>query len=246
MLILRSGEFSYLLYHLFRLEILLRGKVGPLSADPLGITEASRLDICRICRSLGLSMSATTFEEMMAKENTAESMHAAILQGTNTLLLEIKDSKYYAPLPEYLKYYSNPKLFGDEVFDRFSSANDDIFEAGACLAFERSTACVMHLMKVLEVGLAALAQELGADKQNDWGSYIREIGKKLDARAKGAKARSGDEQFFAEAGASFDRMKRAWRNPTMHPDRSYSQQRAEEILLAVKSFMIHLSTKLRE
>ncbi len=83
-------------------------------------------------------------------------------------------------------------------------------------------------------------------KQNDWGAYLKEIARELEARAKGAKARSGDEQFYAEAAITFDGMRRAWRNPTMHPDKSYSQQRAEEILLSVKSFMIHLSTKLRE
>jgi hypothetical protein len=43
-----------------------------------------------------------------------------------------------------------------------------------------------------------------------------------------------------------DNVRRAWRNPTMHPDRSYSVERAEEILQSVKSFMRHLATKLRE
>ena len=61
-----------------------------------------------------------------------------------------------------------------------------------------------------------------------------------------AGARSPDEVFYAEAAATIDYMRRAFRNPTMHPDRSYSQDRAEEIFLSVKSFMNHLATKLCE
>ncbi len=115
-----------------------------------------------------------------------------------------------------------------------------------CLALERPTACVMHLNRALECALAALAKAVDITKQNDWGSYIREIGKQLDARAKAAGARSADEQFYAEAAANFDRLRRAYRNPTMHPEKVYSQDQAEEILLATKSFMAHLATRLSE
>ena len=137
-------------------------------------------------------------------------------------------------------------LFGDEVFNAFPNASDDIAEAGACLAFSRGTACVMHLMRAAEVSLAALAKALGVKRQNDWGSYLREIGKELQKRAITSGARSPDEQFYAEAAAGFEHLKRAWRNPTMHVDRTYSPERATEIFDAVRSFMRHLATRLSE
>jgi hypothetical protein len=137
-------------------------------------------------------------------------------------------------------------LFGEEVFNKFPSANDDIAEAGTCLALDRGTACVMHLMRAAEVALGALAAILGVSKQNDWGSYLREIEKELAKRAKIAGARTADEQFYAEASTCFDHLKRAWRNPTMHVDRSYSPDRAEEIFQAVRSFMRNLATKVSE
>lgn len=145
---------------------------------------------------------------------------------------------------EYLE--RSPPLFGDEVFNAFPSANDDIAEAGACLALGRSTACVMHLMRAAEVGLSTLANTLGVGKKNDWGSYLREIEKELVTRAKTSGARSPDEQFYSEAATSFDHLKRAWRNPTMHVDRSYSVDRAEEIFQAVGSFMRHLAAQISE
>jgi len=61
-------------------------------------------------------------------------------------------------------FYNNARLFGDDVFAKFQSANDDIFEAGMCLALDRGTACVLHLMRVLEAGLGALAKTVGVEK----------------------------------------------------------------------------------
>ncbi len=153
---------------------------------------------------------------------------------------------FFEPDSKYKEYFGGSQLFGIEVFNSFPSANDDIAEAGNCLALERPTACVMHLMRVCEAGLKALAKALSIGERNDWGSYIRDINTELDKRAKTAGARSNQEQFYSEASASFDRLKRAWRNPAMHVDRSYTQQRAEEIFLAVKSFMVYLASHLSE
>jgi len=143
-------------------------------------------------------------------------------------------------------YFNSPNLFGDAVFNAFPSANEDIAEAGTCLALERGTACVMHLNRVVEAGLAILAAVLGVPKQNDWGAYLREIDKQLAALIKSSGARTSDEQFYAEAATSIDHMRRAWRNPTMHPEKTYSPERAEEVLQSVRSFIHHLATKIHE
>lgn len=123
---------------------------------------------------------------------------------------------------------------------------DSGYEAAKCLALERSTACVMHLMRVGEAGLAALAVALGVTPQNDWGRYLKKIEEELERRYKTAGARSEGEMFYAEAAAAFDRVRRAWRNPTMHVDKSYSVERAADIFESVKSFMRHLSVRLKE
>jgi hypothetical protein len=46
-------------------------------------------------------------------------------------------------------FYDKPKLFGQQVFDRFPSAEYDIVQAGNCFAFDCYTATVMHSMRVL-------------------------------------------------------------------------------------------------
>lgn len=154
--------------------------------------------------------------------------------------------------PAYLVYFSNPQFFdsrdqtANKVSVQFASAAEDIAEAGKCLACGRSTACVMHLNRVMEVGLQSLAKELGISPQNDWGKYLREIETELTRRLQTSGARTADEQFYAETHAMFDSVRRAWRNPTMHVDKTYTEERAEEILISVRSFLRHLATKLHE
>jgi hypothetical protein len=52
--------------------------------------------------------------------------------------------------------------FGAQVRQSFGDAVEDIAEAAACLALERPTACVFHLMRALEVATAVVANKLGA------------------------------------------------------------------------------------
>jgi hypothetical protein len=136
--------------------------------------------------------------------------------------------------------------FGAIVSASFPSATEDIAESAKCLAVERGTASVMHLMRATEVPLKALAKHLGIAQQNDWGSYIREIEANLATSLRVSGKRSPDELFYADAIASFDAVKRAWRNRTMHIEQTYTPERAKEIFAATKSFMNHLASKIHE
>jgi hypothetical protein len=83
--------------------------------------------------------------------------------------------------PDHIKFLENPQFFDpkdstqNKVSVQFPSAAEDIAESGKCLGCGRSTACVMHLQRVMEVGLAALAKAVGVTQQNDWGKYLKEI-----------------------------------------------------------------------
>ena len=197
-------------------------------------------------QKLDLPVSIKTAQEMVIGARTIEAMHKAIEQLWNTVALELDGRKFYGPLTKFAPYYEQPKLFGDEVFNKFPSAKNDIFEAGTCLALERGTATVMHLMRVVEVGLKVLASTLGVGAQGDWGGYIRAIDDALTARIKAAGKRTPDEQFYAEVRVTLDSVKMAWRNATMHVENNYSPERAEEILGSVRTLMRHLATRLSE
>jgi hypothetical protein len=197
------------------------------------------------CDRLQLQVAADAARGIV-KVTTTKELRTTLAFVRDAIAIGLNRRKFFEPEPRYAEHFENPKLFGEQVFTSFASANDDITEAGTCLALERSTACVMHLMRAMEVALAALAKTVSVGPQNDWGSYLRLIDKELSNRAKTAGARSADEQFYAEAATQFDHVRRAWRNPTMHVEKTYTQDRAAEILQAVKSFMSHLATKVSE
>lgn len=143
-------------------------------------------------------------------------------------------------------FYEQPDLFGVEVSQSFPSALFDIEEAGKCLALARATACVMHLSRVVEVALRSLASEMRLPSRNDWGKHIDDIQKELEKRYKIAGSRTPDEAFYSEAVSKIDHIRTAWRNPTMHVDRVYTDEIAMDIFLAIKSLMRHLATRLHE
>jgi hypothetical protein len=242
MLTLNAADFMHLLQVLFTSEAEVGATSGPLPGD--GSYQQTAADTIRNhCAELHLPITKSSAQYIEVAK-TSEALSAAFLHVKRNMHHELLERLFFEPDHRFKGYFQQDQLFGPEVFKAFPAANNDIYEAGTCLALERGTACVMHLMRVVEVGLSALAAALKVEKQNDWGAYLREIDKELERRYKTSGARSPDEQFYAEAGVVFDRMRRAWRNPTMHVENSYSPERAEEILQAVKSFMSHLATRL--
>lgn len=135
-------------------------------------------------------------------------------------------------------------LFGEAVDDAFPRAAYDITEAGKCLALERWTAAVMHLMRALEHGLAALAAFCGVDFGSDnWNQALNKM--EAELRKVGRKTHSpADEQFAAEAVTHFRAIKNAWRNHAQHGKDTYDEERALAIFESVRSFMRHLATRL--
>jgi hypothetical protein len=246
MLTLDANRFLEVMEFLVRNHQANEKSTGDLSKLALRNFKAGIKETIVRLERLDLPVSVAAACHLLGEIKSYPQLHRGVEQITNTVRFELEGRKFYRPVRQFEKFYDHPKLFGDGVFTAFPSANNDISEAGTCLALERGTACVMHLMRIVETGLAALAKATGASKQNDWGSYLREIDAKLVAATKVAGARSPLEQFYAEAALTIDGVRRAWRNPTMHIENSYSVERAEEILIAVRSLMRHLATQLSE
>jgi hypothetical protein len=149
-------------------------------------------------------------------------------------------------------YYRNADLFGSDVSKHFPSASIDIDEAGKCLATGRNTACVFHLMRIMECGLRVLGKSLNdpnldPKKNPTWDRILQRCDKELQVPYN---QRTQDwqthQQFFAEATANLRAVKDAWRNPALHIERFYDEEKALDIWRAVKAFMRHLATVLSE
>lgn len=131
-------------------------------------------------------------------------------------------------------------LFGAEVVDAFPHAAFDIAEAGKCLSFGLSTACVMHTMRVIECGLDALATHVGVPKSDNWNKTLNAVEAALrtvNKTADGADA----AQLAAEAGTHLRFIKNAWRNQAMHSTSKYDKREAKAIFENARSFMAHMA-----
>jgi hypothetical protein len=230
-----------------------------IQSDVDNIRKAS-LDVASMGHALNLSMTSAVAKELLAhldeltqNANGTYDINKGLFFRLISSLTRLQSAKYEAHAKVFLgldtsnaALWNDTQPFGADVFAAFPSAQLDISEASKCLAVNRGTACVMHLMRAIEVALKALASNLRIGRQNDWGSYIREIEKHLSESLKTSGKHSSEEEFFALATVSFDVVKRAWRNKTMHVEKTYNPQHAKEIFEATRIFIVHLSSKIRE
>jgi hypothetical protein len=105
-------------------------------------------------------------------------------------------------------------LFGDNFALKFPSAAFDLDEAGKCLAFERPTAAVFHLMRLMEIGLKATARCLGIPdpikaRERNWGEILRKIEAQTTAKWPLSSRLIGDGVLFEAVFASLDAVKAA-------------------------------------
>jgi HEPN domain-containing protein len=207
------------------------------------------------CREAGLEMSAVpmgyleygflnpspNFNHRLAKEFAKD----AIERITD----ELKLKSFYRLTPEAARLHDDPYPFGEVVVGKFPSTQVDIEEAAKCLALGRATATVFHLMRVMEVGLKALGTRLGVDidSTRSWeGILNKSHGMMTKPYTVKPPEWAGDEAFLSEAVVMLTAVKTAWRNPTMHIERLYTLEQADDVWRAAKSFMGQLATKLEE
>ena len=202
------------------------------------------------CKQLELSLSEKhvqrAVDALTAGPITVGQFSLMMTDCGQRIIDELEDKISLQIDARHSQFFGNEKAFGDAVFNAFPSANDDIAEASTCLALDRGTACVMHLSRVVEVGLRAIADRLSLPQRNDWGKHLEDIEKELTKKYRVSSSRSPEEQFLSEAAIQIGHIKVAWRNPSMHIDRSYSLERAEQVFVAIRAFMQHLASELHE
>lgn len=152
------------------------------------------------------------------------------------------------------KYYWTYHPFGDEVADKLPTVSREAEEAGNCLATDRNTAAVFHLMRGLEVVLKRLAAGLGVpdptkEAERNWGAILRTISGKIDTKNKANPPDWQDAQekeFYEELYSDLVVVKNAWRNKTMHVDVDFEETRAVQIYEAMKNLVQHAAGRLSE
>jgi len=211
------------------------------------------------CDVVGLSLSKIQIDRTIDNLGNKEIKftRSAFSSAIEDISLRIQDElglNLFMQIPnEYAKYYSEPrKQFGQEILDKFPSTVTDAESACKGYATGNPTACVFHLMRVMESGLRVLGASLNDPSLNpklnpSWDTILgrcdRELQKPIAQRSPEWKE---DNTFFAQATANLRSVKDAWRNPTMHVEQNYDPDQALAVFNSVRAFMRHLATKLKE
>lgn len=159
-----------------------------------------------------------------------------------TLHLETDGLKFLHVENEDL-YNKGAQLFSPDMSIKYPNASYEIDEACKCLALERGTACMFHLMRTMELSVRATAKCLQIPdpiKPSDhaWGPIQKTIDDAMKIKWPTAASRqSGDGAIFDSINAMLAAVRSPWRNPTMHIDKVYTTQQAGDVLDAVRGFM---------
>jgi hypothetical protein len=210
----------------------------------------------KACEDLSLRLSAKQAERILTLLKNEPKRWEEFFKATGELRGRIEDELSEILLlqvaPSRAELFGMVNPFGDTVARQFPSVCLDAEEAAKCLALERNTACVFHLMRAMEVGLRALGKALNDPtldpaRNPNWENILRRCDAELRKPLKDRSPEwSVDDEFFSAATANLRAVKDAWRNPSIHVGSMYDNERAADVFNVVKAFMRHLATKLSE
>jgi hypothetical protein len=138
-----------------------RGNISTLAATCQQVPQLDRMlgPIGRLMAAIDTGIDASTFHHQV------DFIQAQLFDELNRM-------KLYHVRDELAAIYDHPQPFGQAVFDAFPSAILDTQNAGKCLALGQPTACMFHLMRVMEHGLTAYAAKLGINYLPSWEAFF--------------------------------------------------------------------------
>lgn len=155
----------------------------------------------------------------------------------------------------HARYWQQEKPFGELLYEAFPNVRTDLTSAGNCFAIEQYTACVFHLMRVVEKGLRALARERRIKaiskkplEWNDWSRIISAIEAKAQEVSKWSAGPTRDkaQEFYRSAVGELYAFKDAYRNYVMHDRAEFDEHQAASVYHRVGEFMGRLAVHLSE
>jgi hypothetical protein len=194
------------------------------------------------CESIGLQFSAMCISDFLKSVRgrlTSKQLIQALSETENAIRREMSLVNFFYMPPEQADFYSKDELFGMTVNAKFPTIQYDMVEAGNCFAMGRSTACVFHLMRIMEIGVQEFGKKLGVTLANEknWQNILDELNKAI----KGLPTKAGGTVEMSQASANLYAVKLAWRNEVMHPKDTYTLEEAKNLIGQVKLFMGQLA-----
>jgi hypothetical protein len=165
---------------------------------------------------------------------------------TDHIAVEMEATKVVILDAAHSRFLIEGGALGEAVQGSFPDCVEDFEEAGKCLAFGLSTACVFHLMRAAEGAAAIVVKSFGGDTHKDdgephtFGGFFKQVGDKVDAMPKGP-----EKDAWNKLKGFMSSLNRGDRTKVAHPGRFYSEAQAERLLSQTRSFMEEAEELLR-
>jgi len=188
---------------------------------------------------------AERMQRVLSPTSSLRKAHGDLRDLRERIVDELEAREFLFVPARLVLYYSEPEKGWGDAVDHFPPAQFDIEESGKCLALGRHTACVMHLMRVLELGLNEVAATFGVSfAHSEWYTILNQLEGKIkdigNDPNKPANWRA-IQHFYADAIASFHVFRTAWRNYAMHAREKFGEEEAISIHDGVRRFTSTLS-----
>jgi len=236
-----------------------RGESSPIAENEKQFIFKTLINAQLECDRLDLKEAANRVAvlEMRLKQDCSLGAAHIELQNLNTaIMVGLTERKFAFIRPGLDAYFEKDKLFGEDVYEKFEFARQDVKEAGNCLSAELYTAAVFHLMRVSEHGLRRLAKKLKVTLTHkgkyqpveyaEWDKTITAIKNKISGirSFNPGPRRQAQLEFYSDAADHCTFMKDVWRNNVSHTHKPYIEPEALSVFNRVRDFMVFLGKQL--
>ena len=200
------------------------------------------------CHKLNLSVSLREAGKMIPAFNdpatSPERIQDMAAHISSVIESELDSKMFFHMEPNRVEYWAPYWLVTEPIYNTFRYAHGEMQCAGRCYAYGEPTACVFHLIRVVDSGLRSVAKslEVGYDARN-WSGIAKNIQSKMEKKYPNKTEEWKQlEPFYAGVLTDIQAISRAHRNPALHEiERKYSDADAHYLLTVVDGFMRHLA-----
>ena len=200
---------------------------------------------CALLQSQTLIAEIERIENELEMDSTVRDRYRHNIEHLNNHIRDALKTEMFLHVHSSVSHlYGNRQLFGADVLSKFPKSIEDVESAGNCLALGQPTACVFHLMRVMEDGVQSLGRKLKVRidvKVETWHQILEHVDMAIASMPNKTSIQRKRKETRANTSVLLSHVRIAWRNDVMHPKKAYTLEEAKEVFDAAKAFMRHLA-----
>lgn len=208
----------------------------------------ANLELAKVnCERIGLKVSVKHADDLLLALQTDLITHHDIKAFHETIERELS-CHFFVGIPErHVDAFCKSLTGWEDIAKAFPLATEDIEEMNKCFALCRYSAAVFHSLLVVEHGLVALGDRIGAtDPKEGWDASCKKLAAIVEA-GRNTNTTGLSFNFLEQINTCIQAIKLAWRNKVNHATGKpivmgggFAPYVAEDTISATRSFMRRL------